>query len=79
MYRKNYVPRSKGEIVYTDSFSIRETGKKLLTLLIYIGTFVLRLILNQRLLHVFQLLQFEESCLILNSFLQNQQKNTGAL
>lgn len=46
MYRKNYVPRSKDEIIYTDSLSVREMGKKMLTLLIYIGTFGLWLYLH---------------------------------
>ena len=46
MYRKNYVPRSKGEITYTSQFGIRQILPKLWNLLIYIGTFALWLYLD---------------------------------
>lgn len=46
MYRKNYVPRSKGELVYTSSVGIRTLLPKLLTLCIYLGTFALWLYLD---------------------------------
>ena len=46
MYKRNYVPRSKGEISYTSKFGIRQMLPKVWSLLIYIGTFVLWLYLN---------------------------------
>lgn len=46
MYKKNYVPRSKGEMVYTSKFGIHEIGPKLWNMLIYLGTFGLWLYLD---------------------------------
>ena len=46
MYKRNYVPKSKGEISYTSKFGIRQMLPKVWSLLIYIGTFVLWLYLN---------------------------------
>ena len=46
MYKKNYVPKSKGEMLYTSKFGVRQMLPKIGSLLIYIGTFVLWLYLN---------------------------------
>lgn len=46
MYKKNYVPRSKGELSYTSKFGIRDMLPKIGSLLIYTGTFVLWLYLH---------------------------------
>ena len=47
MYRKNYVPRSKGEITYTTQFGFRQILPKLWNMLVYIGTFSLWLYLDK--------------------------------
>ncbi len=41
MYKKNYVPKSKGEMLYTSKFGVRQMLPKIGSLLIYIGTFYL--------------------------------------
>lgn len=46
MYRKNYVPRSKGEIAYSTKFGVRQILPKLWNLAIYITTFALWLYLD---------------------------------
>ena len=46
MYHKKYVPRSKGEMLYTSSFGFRDIWPKLWNLVIYISTYALWLYLD---------------------------------
>ena len=46
MYRKKYVPRSKGEMLYSTNFGVRDIWPKLWNLTIYLATYGLWLFLD---------------------------------
>ena len=46
MYSKKYVPRSKGEMLYSTSFGMRDIWPKLWNLTIYLATYGLWLFLD---------------------------------